>query len=245
VILTPKKIINLIKSMSFGVDILEEGGIVSMGYSFLFKNEDSLPDGIEFRGGGRIYPLGSMKDFAIDLETHETIDLNSYISDEEGHYKDIDIIGSLKTLVPDMTFGDPRLQDTMFDVWVFVKAPKDRMFPVRMYYGPTRLALGRWDFKCDESKVAIEFEDLVNFNPGNLSIEERRELVIALELGLMKAPSSYFLGIVNHDVGYRVLALQEGGSICLMLPSSAKLDFLLSLYNYEFRDNKIVKKIKK
>ncbi len=243
--LNPQKIASLVTSAADGIDNIEEGVVGSNSYGFLLRDKEILPNGIKYCGGGRIYPLGSMKDFAIDLETHEKVDLNYYFSDEEGHCQDIEIIGRLRTLASDMRFTDPREVDTMFDVFVFVRTPEGRMFPASLYYGPTRLALGRWDFKrINSSKLAVEFENLINFYPNKLSIEEKREFVSALELALMKVHKSEFLGILCHDFGYRVFIFKLGRILYFEFPEQANLEFLLSLHDYKFKDNKIVKLIK-
>ncbi len=100
--LNPQKIASLVTSAADGIDNIEEGVVGSNSYGFLLRDKEILPNGIKYCGGGRIYPLGSMKDFAIDLETHEKVDLNFYFSDEEGHYQDIEIISRLRTLASDM-----------------------------------------------------------------------------------------------------------------------------------------------
>ncbi len=248
--LNPQKIASLVASAANGVDNIQEGAVGSNGYGFLFIDKEVLlkvlPNGIKYCGGGRIYPLGSMKDFAIDLETHEKVDLNYYFSDEEGHHQDIELISRLKTVAPDMRFTDPREVDSMFSIFVFVRSPEGKMFPARLYYGPTRLALGRWDFKrIDNSKPAMEFEELVNFYPSKLLIEEKRELVIALELALMKLHKSEFMGILCHDFGYRVFRRNnDGGYAFSEFPEPINIEALLSFYGFEFKDNKIVKSIK-
>ena len=234
-----QEIFTLVNDASCGVDNIQDGAIGSSGYGFLFMNEDSLPECVRFCGGGRLYPLGSMKDFAIEYEKHVIKDFSNFSGDEL-FYQDIKIIGSVKTLVPDARFGDPDNQDIMFEVWLFVRTPDKRTFPARIYYGPTRLAIGKWNFYrvCD-SKAAIEFESLFNYDPSKFSLIEKQELAIAIELALMKVPVSDFLGILNHDCGYRVLSIYRGRSIVLHLPPAADIDFLLSFYNYRLIDNKI------
>lgn len=245
--LNPRKILSLVEKAATGIDNLPEGAIGSSGFGFLFRDEKYLPKGIKFCGGGKIYNLGSMKEFAIEYEkrskANELPNLYPSPSDFESFNQDFYIIGSIKTLVPNLTFGDPALQDSLFDIWMFVKTADGKMFPARLYYGQTYLAIGEWGFKrTRNSKLAIEFENLVNYEPRNLSIEEKRALVEAIELALMKVPVSDFLGIHSHDFGYTLMGIHEGKLLQLYAKNISDLDFLLFLKGYEIKNKRLVKR---
>jgi len=69
--LNPRKILTLVENAASGIDNLQEGAVGSSGFGFLFRDvrdEKYLPKGIKFCGGGKIYNLGSMKEFAIEYE---------------------------------------------------------------------------------------------------------------------------------------------------------------------------------
>ena len=252
-----RRFLNLVSEAAKGNGDLTQSAIGVNGYGFLFRNEDSLPEDITYCGGGKIFSLGSMKEFAIDCEQDKVEDFKDYLG-EDRNYVDIFLIGALKTLIPDLRFGHPNLQDTMFDAWALVKTPGGRIFPINIYYGPTCLAFGDWNFqrsnsstqtpygiwnckKESPSNLLLEFEDIVNFRPKSLIYEERHELAEALELALMRVPPSDFIGLILLDFGYRLRGLIGGKPYLKELPYKTDLDFALSLQDYKFNEGSIIK----
>ena len=125
----------------------------------------------------------------------------------------------------------------MFEVWMFVKTPQDRIFPATLYYGQSGLKIGGCDpdfakhFIFDKKllpKYPKKFKTIINFSPYDLTQEEKEELAEALELALRKVPVSDFYGIFQHDFGNLLMGIKNGKPIMVELGFSPKFPKFLN-----------------
>ena len=215
------KLLTLISEAAEGKDIFKEGAVGSNGYGFLFKDLNSNIPCVTFRGSSKVFGAGSHRDFIdnyrksrkLKRETHGFDDL--YTINRE---YDLLLAGSVKTLVPTLKFGG---YEKLFDVWMFVKIPENKMFPARFYYGQSGLSIGGWgrkdphteryfDSYTRETVFPEDFEELINFSPFDFNKFEKNMFLDALEFALKKVPVSDFWGIYQHDLGYTSMGVVEG-----------------------------------
>ncbi len=114
---------------------------------------------------------------------------------------------SLKTLLPTLKFGG---DESLFDVWMFVKTPEGYMFPATFYYGPTGTSIGGWLLYRAKKVFPPEFFSIINFSPFDLSHDKLDAFVEALELSLKMVPMTDFYGVSRGDHGYTILGVKNG-----------------------------------
>lgn len=115
--------------------------------------------------------------------------------------------GSLKTLVPSLTFGG---YEVLFFVWMFVKTPEGYMFPATFYYGQSGTSIGGWRLSRAKDVFPPEFFSLINFSPFNFSPDELDGFIDALEISLKMVPVSDYYGVYQGDEGYALMAVKNG-----------------------------------
>ena len=114
---------------------------------------------------------------------------------------------SLKTLLPTIKFGG---DDSLFDVWIFVKTPEGYMFPATFYFGPSGTSIGGWDLKDAQEVFPPEFYSIINFSPFDLSHDELNAFVEALELSLKMVPMTDYYGVCLGEHGYTIMGVKDG-----------------------------------
>lgn len=221
-----EELIKQVSSAARGEGNFSLGVVGSSGYGFVFRDLDLVENFFDFYGSGGICRLGVTKQILADFE--RKINLFDHLSDYNRHY-DLCLIGSIKTLVPTMKFGGG--YEHLFEVWVFVKTPNDKNFPLTIYYGASGLSIGGWDpdfsyhFTNDKRFLSVfpdEFKLKINFSPHNLSRDEEEGLVEAIELGLRKVPVSDFRGIYKHDFGNTFMGIKDSRPFIIELGFSPK-----------------------
>ena len=122
---------------------------------------------------------------------------------------DLILLGSLKTLVPELEFGGDEI---FFNVWLFIITPDNEKFPATFYYGPSGMALGGWESKDYQNKSIFPLEFRVNINSSIFDIkgDKKEDLIEAFESALKKVPISDFFGIYKHDLGYALMMVKTG-----------------------------------
>ena len=208
-------LIELLSSAARGIDNIKEGAVGSNGYGFVFRNFDyNSLDSFFLIGDGssKFCSLGvykyiynkSLRGRATkrDLEELYNCDLKP----------DLHFGGALKSLVSDIEFGG----EYLFEVWMFVKTPRSRIFPATLYYGQSGPSVGAWssDYRAflftDGGAFTQEFQAIINFNPFDFSDLEKEEFIEALEFSLAKVPVSDFEGIFQHDRGSELMGVKSG-----------------------------------
>lgn len=231
-----KKILRQVSAAVASKDKFIEGVVGFNGYGFVFKDFKLITNIIYFQGTGGIYRLGSTKErmrhFNRDNDFSEDI-----LSYEE--YYDLRLIGSIKTLVPTLKFGG--CYEHLFEVWVFVKTPNNRQFPITIYYGASGLSIGGWDpnfaynFTQNEKFLYIipkEIMSTINFSPHNLSEDEKEAPAEAIELALQKVPVADFYGIYKHDFSNTFMGIKDNKPFIIELgfsPKFSDIDLVLNL----------------
>lgn len=244
-----KKILFLANKASKGEDSIEEGAVGYYGYGFVLREFDDIIQTINFPGSNKVCCLGrtknELKDFKRKINVIENAEYYTY-------FDDILFIGSIKTLVPNLKLG--KEYEYSFEVWMFVRTPDNKQFPVRVYYGPSGLAIGGWDpdwaynFTKDDRFLSIfpkNFKSEINFSPHDFSKDEIEAFSEAFELAVRKVPISDFLGIYMHDYGNRLMGIKNGKPINIELGFSPKFDSLNFFLNYTMKLNIDKKKFEK
>ena len=192
----------------------EKGAIGYQGFGFVFA--DPMKTDIPFvfgQGSSKICGAGSFANFHFDLVSGEFYKQNKFPKVDLRY--DILLGGSVKTLVPTLTLGG---YETFFYSWIFVKTPDGKQFPATYYHGTSGTAIGGWDPENMWVFDNINIEELfpkdfyseINFWPVDFSIEELKDLIAALELGLSRVPVSDFHCIYKHDLGNTLMAIVNG-----------------------------------
>lgn len=208
-------LIKLVSSAARGIDNIKEGAVGSNGYGFVFRNFDcnSLDSFLIGDGSSKFCSIGIYKhlynkSLKFQVTTRDLEELYNYNIKLDLHFG-----GALKTLVPDIKFGE---DDSLFEVWMFVKTPQSKMFPATLYYGHSGASIGAWSpdypaFLFTEGKdFPQEFKAIINFNPFDFSDMEKEEFIEALEFSLAKVPVSDFEGTFQHDFGNDLMGLRSG-----------------------------------
>ncbi len=136
---------------------------------------------------------------------HEIKSIND-INLEDTKY-DLYYGASLKTLLPTIKFGG---DESLWDVWMFVKTPEGYMFPATFYYGPTGTSIGGWLLYRAKKVFPPEFYSIINFSLFDLSHDELDAFVEALELSLKMVPMTDYYGISLGDHGYTIMGVKNG-----------------------------------
>ncbi|KKL69860.1 hypothetical protein LCGC14_2110710 [marine sediment metagenome] len=205
-----EQIIKLSIEAAEGKDNVKEGVVGSNGYGFVFKDLNSNILYVTDLNSQRYCEAGSMrgalKIWKKDKNFEDLQDLSSF--NEEN---DLLLAGSLKTLVPTLQFGGYE----MFGIWMFVRTPKDRMFPAILYWGVSGVTIGGWSSYgitpfAKEIIFPEDFLKVINFTPFNFTDDERGCFLDALEFSLKKVPISDFWGVFNRDIGNSYMGVKRG-----------------------------------
>ncbi len=87
----------------------------------------------------------------------------------------------MKTVLPTLEFGG---DESLFDVWMFVRTPEGKQFPATFYYGPSGTSLGGWHSENYDKVFPKNFAQIINASPFDFSKDEKESLIEALELAL-------------------------------------------------------------
>ncbi len=173
------QIIKLATEASKGKDNFKEGAVGSDGYGFLFKDLDAHPnnphifdvDSEKYCGAGayREITKSLQKKTQIKDSIKSLSDLLRY-----DPYLDLLFAGSVKNLVPTLQFGGI---ERLFDVWMFVVTPEDRMFPATLYWRQSGVSIGGWtsygiSYFLKKRIFPEVFSKLINFSPFKFNEEE-------------------------------------------------------------------------
>jgi len=212
-----KKILQLTEDPADGKFNIKEGAIGSNGYGFVFRDENFMSNYLQVSYSSKFHCLGSMRRFANRYEKEGTFTLSNGSLEDTEEY-DMKLIGAVKTLVPTIKTGGA---EWLFGVWLFTVTPNGLRFPMNLYYGPTRLGLGGWDYEGKKSLLKnlknitepkdypLELQKIVNYNPFELSRNDKEELAEALELALRQVPISDFYGFYANDNGYLIMGIRN------------------------------------
>jgi hypothetical protein len=220
-----KNILNLAERAAQGFDNFKVGSVGCNGYGFVFRD-------LSFPFSRKLCNFGSMGEFAKDLSRAK---FNSRNLQSYNITQDILLIGSIKTLTPSLEIGGDEI---LFSVWMFVVTADGRTFPTRLYYGPSRLAIGGWKLeghKWFSSEVGVleELNKTINCDPFTLSSIIKRDFVKALELAIKKVSPSDFCAIYEHDLGFRLMGINNGAPLCVELGESPSVsDIKMSVSSF-------------
>ncbi len=207
-----EQIIKLVTEAAEGKDNFKEGAVGTNNYGFVFKDLNSNIPYVTDTYSHKYFEAGSMRDVLKiwkKVKSFEELkDLSNF--DEKN---DLLLVGSLKTLVPTLQFGG----FNMFRIWMFVKTPKERMFPATFYWGSSGVSIGGWASYgitpfAKEIIFPEDFLEIVNFTPFNFTDNERGCFLDALEFALKKVPVSDFWGVFNRDIGNSYMGIRRGES---------------------------------
>lgn len=229
-----EELIKLISRTAAGIDNFTKGAVGFNEYGFIFKDYNSRIPFVTSDGSGKAFGAGSYR-YGVeyfrkfyDLENSVERPMDGFIKQFkrlenpkslEEFYTidpkyDLLLAGSLKTLVPSITFGG---YEEFFDVWMFVKTPKDELFPATFYYGQSGPSIGGWSPKYNFIDVYThkkvfpqEFEDIINFSPYNFDHYEKHLFLDAMEFALKKVPISDFSAIYENDLAESVMGVEDG-----------------------------------
>lgn len=207
-----EQIIKLATEAAEGNDNLKEGAVGSNGYGFVFKDlkTNSESPFIFSITSHKYCETGSSRDILKHWKKAKTIEeLQNLARLDE--YDNLLFAGSLKTLMSTLQFGG----FTMFNVWMFVKTPKDRFFPATFYWGQSGPYIGGWASYgitpfVKEIIFPEEFLDIINFSPFRFTEDEKNCFLDALEFALKKVPPSDFWGVFNREYGNSYMGMRRG-----------------------------------
>ncbi len=137
--------------------------------------------------------------------------------------------GSLKTLLPTLTFGG---DETLFKVWMLVRTPEKHIFPATFYYGKSGTSVGGWYLDEAEEVFPSEFCLIINFSPFDFKPDELDAFVEALELSLKLVPVADYYGIYYGENGYILMGARDNKPLYMELGWSydkRKIEEYLSL----------------
>lgn len=206
-------LIELVSKTAEGKDNFEKGAVGFNGYGFVFRDfdQESNNSSIINAGSSKLCSFGAFE----KVYKRFTQGQDSILSIEEllNYDSQLDLyIGSkLKSLIPNLKFGGNEL---LFDVWIFVKTPKNQVFPVTLYYGQSGTSIGGWTsdyYVFTEGKVfPQDFGEIINYSPFDFSNNELEDFIEALRASLDKIPVSDFEGIYTHDLGEYSMGIKLG-----------------------------------
>lgn len=226
-----------------GLINLQKAQVGSNGYGFVyfdFSDESIDPD--FKKSSGKVCGAGAH--FG-DFERFMTLDEIKFdkLSDIGGLVRDIKhdllLAGSLKTLLPDLEFGN---NEMLFNTLMFVLTPEGLFFPATFYYGASGTALGGWyseDYNIFPKKTRNEF----NFSPFDLDKDGLTGLIEAQMFALKKVPISDFCGIYKHDLGSSLMCVHKGVAIVMELGyhyeyEEYEVKLVLESHGYDFKQDK-------
>ena len=201
-----KQVIKLATDAANGKDNFKYGAVGSNGYGFVFKDFESHPEEpyIATWGSHKLCGAGAyrdqLKNIKKKLKSHYKSDL---FSDplRYDHKLDLQLAGSLKTLIPTLQFGPQA--ELLFKVWMLIMTPEGQMFPATFYWGQSGLSIGAWSeygsIFMEERDPLDDFPELKAFSPFEFTEDETGRFLDALEFALKKVPVSDFWGIYIGD----------------------------------------------
>ena len=133
-----EQLIEIATKTAKGKDNFEEGAVGSNGYGFVFKDPNSKIKYITDIYSHKYCEAGSMRAVVKNWEKFK--DFRALKELSNGIWDDLLLVGSLKSLVPNLQFGG----FSLFDAWMFVRTPKRRMFPATFYWAQSGLSIGGW-----------------------------------------------------------------------------------------------------
>ena len=212
-----KGLMKLVSQATCNKDDFGNGLICCNGYGFVFKQYGSKERYITSIGSSKLCSLGAYKNlykkFKNIRRIHTIEDLN-HLSEYNRKY-DLFFAGAIMTLFPSLELGS---EETLFDVWVFVKTPNNKFFPITFYYGPSGASIGAWnsvfiknnyDIILNQTIFPNEFLSVINFSPFDFSKIELNLFIEAFLCAISKIPISdfdayYRSDSVNFQVGIRL-----------------------------------------
>lgn len=206
-------VIGLAERAASGEDVLDKGAVGYNGYGFVFIDRNYVPQALKVLHSSRAFGVGSMRNFEAIMEQKiiplvdernlkSIFDIANYLPHDREF--DFRLMGSLKTLMPELKLGGW----TFFELWLFIITPDGKKFPVYFYYYRNSLSIGAWETYRDFPK---RFLDYVNFTPFDFNEEDRELFLEALELALLRLPSSEFEGVsLTEDFGDYLIGVKDG-----------------------------------
>ncbi|NGX49266.1 MAG: hypothetical protein K940chlam5_00863 [Candidatus Anoxychlamydiales bacterium] len=202
------KVKNLLKLVSQAANIkdsFKDYAIGFHGYGFVFKtyNSDKYTTNI---GSSKLCSIGAYRHLCkrfLDLDKLKRINVDELLS--YGKKYDLLVVGAIKALFPSLELGT---DEVLFDIWVFVKTPEDKFFPITFYYNSSGLSIGAWnpniimsnfDTMLGNKIFPNKFLSLVNFSPSNFSEGELDLFVEAFLCAISKVPIADFS--INYSYG--------------------------------------------
>ncbi len=207
-----KDLKELIQTPFKGTELISKGALEQNGFKFIFRVYEDVPSSLDNAFFHKVYELRSNKRKAEIRKKHEDNITRMMAMD----YSDLELIGSLKTLIPKLLFADEKYEDALFWVWMFVITPDGRQFPADMYYGKGSLSMvGCSEFTEEmlESKKKSfpePFRELITFSPHDFNEEELQFLIRALETALGGVPISDFQGIYSFESYISLMGIKKG-----------------------------------
>ena len=211
--LSVEYLVKLVSKAARGKDNFKKGAVGFNGYGFVFRDYDydSKHSFIIATGSSKLCSIGAFKHiYKRFLRSQDLIrspkELLNYEPKLELYFG-----GALKYLIPELKFGGI---EVLFDVWVFVKTPKNQIFPVTFYYGQSGTSIGGWapDYYLfsKENIFSQQLKSILNFSPFNFSDTELECFIEALVCSINKVPISDFEGIYISDLGKKLMGIRSG-----------------------------------
>lgn len=189
------------------------------GYVFVFRDPYIEPreSYINVKFSGKITSAGFWR--RVIKESMKNLDRIQSLEDLNLEDTKIDFLfgGSLKTLVPTLTFGG---YESLFDVWMFVKTPEGYMFPATLYYGQSGTSVGGWRLDHAKEVLPPDFYSIINFSPFNFKPDELDPFIEALEHSLKMVPVADYYGIYQGDEGYCLMGVRDNRPYLMELGDS-------------------------
>ncbi len=203
-----KELLLLVSRASRGYDSIRRAAIGFKGYGFLFRDFEDSKSFITSKLSSKVCGLGAFFDFNKGLGSNamRNLDFNGLLIYNE----ELDILfgGSLKTLLPNLRFGGDEI---LYKVWVLVKTPDKKLFPGKLYFGPSGTSFAGWrSSRYAKAAYSADLTSCFNCSPFDLTSDELECLVKALESALRKVPTTDFYGIYQDDTGYYLMGLKRG-----------------------------------
>ncbi len=201
-IMIDKELLKLVMLSANGKDDIEKGTIGHGGYGFVLRDQDFFKEFSEEIFNYDFYrigvEIGDQHSLSKDMKN------GKFEMDQLEYYSLINalMIGSLKTLLPNIKFLDANDSDILLTVWVIIKTPEGKIFPVIYHYDRYRMAFGNLGSREEFCK---KYPLICNYDPKNLSEEERFKLADAFEFALRKIhPTDYRTIYPGHDYSFYI-----------------------------------------
>lgn len=222
-----ENILNLAERAAQGFDNFKNGLVGYNGYGFVLRD-------LSFPLSRKLCNFGSMGKFALDLENGK---LKGQTFQDYNIFRDILIVGSIKSLIPSLILGGDEI---LFNAWMFVITSDGKAFPASLYYGSTRLAIGGWklgshDWFDVDSRIPEELNRIINCDPFRFSSKIKRKLVDSFEQALKKVPPSDFSAIFEHDLGFRLMGISDGKPLSIELGETPTICDIKSRVDNDFK----------